>query len=125
MTKDKNSVCQGGKTLIFSCSGAADTGAISDLAARQMTSQGMGQMFCMAGIGGKIEPILKKTREADALIAIDGCGLDCTKRSLEEAGFDGFHHIRVTDMGLEKGQSPATPDRINMVVNKIGDQLGL
>lgn len=125
MSEEKTSVCQGGPTLIFSCSGAADTGAISDLAARQMMSKGWGQMFCLAGVGGRVEPILKKTNSADSIIAIDGCGLDCTKRCLEEAGFDNMQHIRITDMGMEKGQSPATPECVQDAVNKIGEKLGL
>ena len=44
-------VCTGASTLIFPCSGGSDVGALSDLAARQMTRDGTGKMYCLAGIG--------------------------------------------------------------------------
>ena len=104
--------------LIFGCSGAADVGEIADRTARQMTRQGTGKMFCLAGIGGRVEPIMKATASASQILALDGCGLDCVKQSLEEAGFKDYAHLRVTDLGMEKGSSPATDERIDLVVQK-------
>jgi len=114
MENDK--VCTGGDTLIFACSGAADVGAVADQAARKMTQQGYGQMFCLAGIGGGVEPILKKTAAAKKILAIDGCPLNCVKHCLEKAGFDQFEHLQLGDIGLEKGKSPATDENIAMAV---------
>jgi len=111
-------VCSGGGKLIFSCSGAADVGWISDLAARRMTSDGAGKMFCLAGIGGRVEPIMEKAKGAAKILAIDGCSLDCVKRTLENAGFSEFSYLRVTDLGLEKGQSPASDENVAKVVKK-------
>ena len=114
---DKNeNVCRAAPTLIFSCSGAADVGAISDKAARKLTADGAGKMYCMAGIGGRVPGILKTTQDAEKILAIDGCPLDCTKLSLEEAGFTEFEHMQVADLGLEKGKSPATDENITTVV---------
>jgi len=111
-------VCQGGPTLIFACSGAADVGQIADLAARKLMRDGVGQMFCLAGVGGRVEPILKKTAGASQILAIDGCGLDCVKATLEQAGFERFIHFRVTDMGLEKGQSSPDEAKAEMVATE-------
>lgn len=118
MTGQDSNVCKGGPTLIFACSGAADVGEISDRAARKMTKDGVGAMFCMAGIGGQVEPIMQKTHSASKILAIDGCGLDCVKKSFEEAGFAEFKHLRITDLGIDKGSSPATDDNIDKVVQK-------
>jgi uncharacterized metal-binding protein len=108
--------CSGGGTLIFACSGAADVGALSDRAARKMTENGIGKMFCLAGVGGRVEGIVQKTKAASRIVAIDGCPLDCTKKCLEQAGITGFGYVRVTDLGFEKGKSPATDERIGKVV---------
>jgi uncharacterized metal-binding protein len=114
---DKNeNACCAAPTLIFSCSGAADVGAISDRAARKLTADGAGKMYCLAGIGGRVPGILKTTRKAEKILAIDGCPLDCTKLSLEEAGLSEFEHMKVTDLGLEKGKAPATDENIITVV---------
>ena len=122
MSDRKENICAGGSTLIFACSGAADVGEISDLAARQMTKNGMGKMFCMAGIGGRVNGIMQTTKNTAHILAIDGCSLDCVKLCLEEAGFTEFDQMRVTDLGLEKGKSPATDENIATVVRaeKIG-----
>ena len=117
MSEDKN-VCSGGPTLIFSCSGAADVGEISDRSARKLSKEGAGAMFCLAGLGGKVEPIMKKTASASKILAIDGCNLDCVKLCLLKAGFSKFEHLRVTDLGIEKGKSPATEENIDKVTTK-------
>lgn len=115
---DKNSNEGNSVSLIFACSGAADVGEISDRAVRKMSKDGLGKMFCMAGIGGRIEPIMQKTRSASKILAIDGCGLDCVKNCLEQAGFTEFRHLRVAELGMEKGKSPATDENINKVAAK-------
>lgn len=118
MCAEKSDVCSGGPTLIFACSGAADVGEISDKAARQLSKDGIGAMFCLAGIGGKVEPIIKKTESASQILAIDGCNLDCVKSTLKQAGFDKFVHMRVTDLGMEKGKSPANEENVAKVNSK-------
>ncbi len=107
--------CGGGPRLIFACSGAADVGEIADRAARKLTRDGKGKMFCLAGIGGRISGILKTTEAAAGILAIDGCPLNCVKSSLEQAGFTAFQHLQLAELGLEKGKSPATEESINKV----------
>ena len=113
-TEDSN-VCRGGPKLVFACSGAADLGHISDLAARKITADGAGRMFCLAGLGGRVAPIMEKTAAASKMVAVDGCNLDCAKKTLEQAGFTSFQHLRVSDLGMEKGKTPATDENDDLV----------
>jgi len=115
---EKKTCCSAAPKLIFACSGAADVGAIADQAARKLTKGGAGKMFCLAGIGGRVSGIVESTRAAASVLAIDGCAQDCARKCLEEAGFAGFDHLRVTDLGMEKGKSPATEERILEVLAK-------
>jgi uncharacterized metal-binding protein len=69
-------------------------------------------MFCLAGIGGRVSGILKTTEAAEAILAIDGCPLNCTKLSLEQAGFTNFEHLQLSDLGMVKGQTEITPETI-------------
>lgn len=112
--------CAGGERLIFACSGAADVGALSDRAARKLTQNGTGKMFCLAGLGGRVPGIMDKTSAAARILAIDGCSLDCTKKTLEQAGMTKFEHVRITDLGMEKGQAPVTDQNVAMVVEAAG-----
>ena len=92
-------------------------GKVADEAARKLTAEGAGKMFCLAGVGGGVEPILETTRSACCILAIDGCGADCAKKSLEKAGFSGFRMLRVTDLGLEKGKTPPTEEAVSKVAD--------
>jgi uncharacterized metal-binding protein len=116
--------CTGGPNLIFACSGAADVGEISDRAARNMSRDGAGKMFCLAGIGGRIPGIMKMTGTASKILAIDGCELDCVKSCLYQAGFDQLEHFRVTDLGLQKGNTEVNNENIAKVVTKGKEALG-
>ncbi len=99
------------KILIFACSGAADVGALSDRAAREFTQEGVVRMFCTAGLGGQIDSLLKTTNEAEEIVALDGCSLDCVKLSLENIGILQYEHLRVTDLGLKKGKTAINSDK--------------
>lgn len=104
--------CSTAPTLLFACSGGADVGAVSDLAARRLTKDGVGKMFCLAGIGGKVEGIIANTKAAGKILAIDGCAMDCAKKCLEVNGFTGFAHVRLSDHGMVKGQTPANDENV-------------
>jgi uncharacterized metal-binding protein len=110
--------CDAAPTLIFACSGAADVGHIADLSARKLSAEGVGKMFCLAGVGGRVSGIVASTQAASALVAVDGCPLDCARKTLEEAGFHRFEHVRLSDLGMEKGNSPATGERVDRVVSE-------
>jgi uncharacterized metal-binding protein len=113
MSENCGCACGAGPKLIFACSGAADVGAIADQAARKLTKDGAGKMFCMAGIGGRVSGIMATTQAAGTVLAIDGCPLNCVKASLDQAGFKAFKHLQLADLGMEKGKTPPTPEMIN------------
>jgi uncharacterized metal-binding protein len=110
--------CSAAPKLIFSCSGAADVGAVADQAARKLTRDGVGKMFCLAGIGGRVSGIMKTTEAAQAILAIDGCPLNCTKKCLEEAGFTEFKHLQLADIGMNKGETDVNDENISKVADK-------
>ncbi len=110
--------CSAAPKLIFACSGAADVGAMSDQAARKLAREGAGKMFCLAGVGGRVSSIMKTTESAATILAIDGCALDCVRNCLEQAGITAFEHLRLTDLGFEKGESPVTDEAVEKVVTR-------
>ena len=108
--------CCSGTRLIFACSGAADVGAVADQAARKLTRDGAGKMFCLAGVGGRVSGIMKATAAAEKVLAVDGCPLDCAKNCLEQAGFTRFEHLQIADLGMEKGKTEVCQESIDKVV---------
>jgi len=116
--------CSGSTDLMFSCSGAADLAEIGDRAVRSLHKAGDAKMFCLAGISGKVELIEVNTRGADRILVLDGCDSDCAKKTMEFGGFSDFLHLRVSDLGMEKGKTPVTDERIDLVAAKLRELLG-
>jgi len=99
---------------VFACSGAADLGEISDFVARKLHRDGVRQMKCLAFVGGGIQDMVDSVKDSNMLV-IDGCPLDCGKLTMEKNGITNFCHLRLTDMGYTKGQTPAT----NQIIDEI------
>jgi uncharacterized metal-binding protein len=97
---------------MFCCSGAADLAEIGDRAVRTVHRSGEARMFCLAGIAGKVETIEVNTLAADRLLVVDGCDSDCAKKTVTAGGFPNFTHLRISDLGYEKGKTPVTEERI-------------
>jgi uncharacterized metal-binding protein len=115
---DKNAcACSAAPKLIFACSGAADVGAVADQAARKLTREGKGKMFCRAGVGGRVSGIMKTTESADRLLAIDGCPLNRAKNCLKQAGFRKYEHLQLADLGMAKGSTVVTDANIAKAVD--------
>jgi len=106
MAENTTCACSVAPKLIFPCSGGSDVGAVSDQAARKLTREGTGKMYCLAGIGGRVTGIMETTKSAAQVLAIDGCEQDCARKTLELAGFTKFAHLRLSDLGMEKGKTP-------------------
>lgn len=113
-----NCECTTTPKLVFSCCGAADVGELADRVARQLNREGSAKMYCLTGIGAGIQNIVDYSKTASAILAIDGCPVDCTKKLLEKAGFNDFVFMRITDLGYAKGKTAVTEDVVNTVANQ-------
>ena len=110
--------CCAAPKMIFACSGSADVGKIADLAARKLTEEGAGKMSCLAGVGGRVSLIMDATKSAQAILAIDGCLQHCARKTLRQAGFTTFEHLSLNDLGMEKGETPATEETVAKVASR-------
>ena len=123
MNEGKSCTCGFAPKLIFACSGAADVGAVADQAARKLTKDGAGKMYCLAGIGGRVSGIMATTQSASRILAIDGCPMNCVKNTLELAGFKAYEHLQLADLGMEKGKTAPTPETISKVATAGAEKL--
>lgn len=94
-------------TLIYSCSGAADVGEISDRVARALSREGVGKMSCAVGVGAGIQPLRNSALSAGRVLAIDGCAVRCVAKAMAEAGVTDYVHVELGSEGFAKGQTPA------------------
>jgi uncharacterized metal-binding protein len=88
-----------------------------------MTLDLTGKMYCLAGIGGRVEGIMETTKAAASLLVIDGCRQECARKTMELAGFRDFQHLKLADMGFEKGKTRVTTARIRQVADRGAESL--
>lgn len=105
-------------SLVFSCSGSADVGELADRVGRRMKKDGSGQLVCLALLAAGSQGLIDGARSADKVLVLDGCPQDCARKCLEKAGIEEITHLRVTDLGLEKGKSPADEENFTLVLQE-------
>jgi uncharacterized metal-binding protein len=107
-----NAILKKPTTVVYACSGCSDAGELADRIARQLSREGAAEMSCLAGIGGRVKSLVNKANAAERILAIDGCPLNCTRHTLELAGFKNFDHLELHKLGLRKGSCPVNDERI-------------
>jgi uncharacterized metal-binding protein len=99
-------------TVVYACSGCSDAGEIADRVARQLTRNGTAKMSCLAGIGGRVKSLMTTAENAERILLVDGCPLNCARKTFEFAGFHKFDHLELHKIGIRKGSTPVTDERI-------------
>lgn len=107
-------------TVVYACSGCSDAGEIADRIARKLTRDGAAQMSCLAGIGGRVKSLLTKAENAERILVVDGCPLNCAAHTLRLAGFQTFDHLELHKIGIRKGSCPVSEERIAAGVEAAG-----
>jgi len=98
-------MCEAKHVVVLPCSGGSNVGQLSNEAAVRLTKEGKASMFCLAGIGGHISGMIASCKGADAVIVIDGCGVECAKKTCEHAEIPITKYVLVTDLGIEKNKN--------------------
>jgi uncharacterized metal-binding protein len=91
--------------MILACSGGSNVGQISNRAAVELTQEGFGKMFCLAGIGGNLSGFIQSAKDVPAMVAIDGCAVGCAKAILANANVPNPNYLVLTDLGIEKNKN--------------------
>ena len=96
--------CGKGDVLLFACSGGSNVGQISNDAAKALDQLGQGSFFCLIGVGAQLPNFVERIKkDGTTVVAIDGCGVACAKKALENVGATADAYVVVTDLGIEKG----------------------
>ena len=103
MTED--CCASGGNIMILACSGGSNVGLLSNQAAVELTRDGVGKMFCLAGIAAQLSGFVQSAKDVEAMVAIDGCPVGCAKAILEQAGVPLKNHLVITELGIGKNKN--------------------
>ena len=69
-------------------------------------------MSCLAGVGGRVKHLVAVAQSAEQILVIDGCPINCARRTLELAGVHNFRHLQLQHLGFRKGDCPVTEANI-------------
>ena len=92
-------------TLILACAGGSNVGQLSNQAAVELTPEGFGKLFCLAGIGAHLSGYVQAARDIPQLVVIDGCEMACAKGVVEQAEIPLRGYLVVTDLGIDKNKN--------------------
>ena len=91
--------------MLLACSGGSNVGQLSNRAAVELTQEGFGKMYCLAGIGGQLKGFIQSAKDVPMIAAIDGCAVGCAKAILKNADIPNYNTIVLTDLGIEKNKN--------------------
>ena len=124
MEEKKNCLCGSSDVRIVACSGASNVGQIANQAAIDLAKANVGGFFCLAGVGAHIKGMVKSAKEADLMVAIDGCPVQCAAKTLQHAEIEPAIQVIVTDLGIEKSKDSAPDEEAcSKVVEKVKEEL--
>jgi len=101
--------CETKAIMILPCSGASNVGQIANQTALELRAEGYGKMYCIVGIGAHIQPMVQSARDADGIVAIDGCEVCCAQKMLEHLEIQPSRHVVVTQLGIAKNYDTCWP----------------
>ena len=100
--EEKKCMCSSSDVRVVACSGASNVGQIANQAAIELARERVAGFFCLGGVGAHIKGMVKAGKEADLMISIDGCPVQCAAKTLQHAEIEPAIQIIVADLGIEK-----------------------
>ena len=116
------------RIALFYCSGCMSTvGTLTVTAAleafKKIQNEDVG-LFCLSAIANEVPKHRNTTQDAKVIVAIDGCGNNCTSNILEKNGFEPKIQLNlVKDLHLKKigpfRPFDYTEEEFELVMNRI------
>ena len=104
MPMPRQCLCKPAEVLIVPCGGGSNCGQATAEAAVQLTNEAAGEIYCLAGIAAHVPEMLTTAVQAKRLLVIDGCGLQCARKTVQHAGLRVTDHIDLSSEELLKSR---------------------
>lgn len=88
--------------LVYSCSGCSNVAQLANTLALRLDRQGLAEMSCIAGVGGRVASLVNKANSGRRILALDGCPLQCVKGCLAQHAIRPDIHLTLSQYGLRK-----------------------
>jgi len=116
--------CKAEEVVLLPCSGGSNCGQIANQVAVRLTEEGVGNIYCLAGIGAHVEGMVESVRSARRVVALDGCAVACARKTVEHAGLAVTDWVCVTEAGIAKNhQFQLAPGEIALIARRTRESL--
>lgn len=104
-----------GNIMLLACSGGSNVGQLSNQAAVELTQEGFGKMFCLAGIGGHLSGFVQSAKDTAHVVVIDGCEIGCAKAIMQHNEIPVKTYVVLTEAaGIAKNKNfRLDPEEVN------------
>jgi len=117
-------LCKAEEIILLPCSGGSNCGQIANQVAVKLDEEGVGKIYCLAGIGAHIKGMIESARSAKRIVALDGCQVACAKKAVEHAGLTATDWVCVTEEGVEKNHNFKLASKdINLIARRTREHL--
>ena len=124
MEEKTKCMCSSSDVRVVACAGASNVGQIANQAAIDLANEKVAGFFCLAGVAGHINGMVKSARDAGLMISIDGCPVKCAARTLQHVDIEPAIQIVITELGIEKSHELVIDEKIcSRVVEKVKEEL--
>ncbi|MFH1059517.1 MAG: putative zinc-binding protein [Pseudomonadota bacterium] len=94
-----------GNVMLLACSGGSNVGQLANQACVELTQEGFGKMYCLAGIGGELSGFVASARDVPRMVVLDGCEVGCAKAIFKKAGVPLRGYVVLTELGIAKNKN--------------------
>ncbi|MBX9756530.1 MAG: zinc-binding protein [Pseudomonadaceae bacterium] len=110
--------------LVYSCSGCSNVAQLANTLALRLDRQGLAEMSCIAGVGGRVPSLVSKAKSGRRILALDGCPLQCVKSCLAQHDIEPEIHLILSQSGLRKRYGEdCTAEQVEALQQQLQQQL--
>lgn len=108
--------------MILACAGGSNVGQLSNQAAVELTQEGFGKLFCLAGIGAHLSGFVQSAKDIAEVVVIDGCEIGCAKGIMAHAELLVKNYLVITELGIQKNKNlQLNPEEVRQVKKALKD----
>lgn len=90
------------KKTVYSCSGCSSAAQMANDIAIKLDREEIAEMSCIAGVGGGVASLVRKAKQSDFIVGIDGCPLQCVSQCLKQHNLKPDLHFDLSNLGIDK-----------------------
>lgn len=88
--------------LVYACSGCSSAAQMANDIAVRLDRERTAEMSCIAGVGGDVGPLVATATSGRPTVVVDGCPLECARKSLERHDVTPDRHVNLAERGVPK-----------------------